>query len=795
MFKNYLKIAWRNFYKQKFYTSINVFGLAMGLACTVILFLFISYHLSFDRYHTNSKRIFRTVTDLHIPDGSIDYDQGSPYVLGQFFKNFPTVENQTTLIGKRNFTVSISQKNQSKQSLFYEFENIAFTDNNWFKMFTYSWKSGASATALSNPFTAVITSNLAKKYFDTDEVVGRTIRVENKYNFTITSVVNDNPANTDFRENLFLSVASAKIMFADPKDFWTKIDFISSKVFGFVLLNDEHAQKQVDKGIEQLQKKNFKVYDALHFHLQPLADIHFNGRYGGKISKPLLLILAIVGLALILIACVNFINMATAQSLTRAKEIGTRKVLGSSRKAIFWQFIIETAFVAVTAGAVALLLTILFLPTINQWLQLSLVIGVPVVLFLIALLVVIVFAAGFYPAIILSGFKPVDALKNKIGNSNPSSGLSRNVLIILQNVIAQSLIVCTVIIVLQVKFLKNVDLGFNKDAVIMVPVPTQDASQLSFLRNELDNQNDVKSISFCYKPPSALTQKGGSIKYDGHEWEKFTVSSIIGDQNYIKTFGLKLLAGRNLYPADTANTYIVNEQVLQKLNIKSPEMAIGHKLIAGDFGDQTGIIVGVVKNFNIQPLNVGIEPALIAQRREYYENAAIKISGDHQQQTINLIAQKWKKVYPQNAFEYHFLDEQLANFYQKEEMISKLITVGTCVAILISCLGLLGLISLMTVQRTKEIGIRKVLGATVSNLVALISKDFVKLIIAASVISAPLAYFAMQKWLQDFAYRITISWWIFALSGILAIAIALFTIIFQAIKAALTNPVKSLRSE
>ncbi|RYE29530.1 MAG: ABC transporter permease, partial [Sphingobacteriaceae bacterium] len=653
MFRSYLKIAFRNFYKQQFYTGINVFGLTLGIACTIILFLFISYHLSFDRYHTNGKRIFRTVTDLHIPDGNIDYDQGSPYILGQYLKNFSEVKNQTTLLTKRSYTVSVPQQKQDK--LFYEFENIAFTDDNWFKMFTYRWQSGDANTALNNSFTAVITSNLAKKYFNTDDVIGKTIRVENKYIFTITGVLKENPTNTDFQENLFLSLGSVRTMFPDPKDFWTKIDFISSKVFVFVLLNNEKAQKQVDKEIEQLQKRDFKVYDALHFHLQPLADIHFNSRYGGQISKSLLLILGIVGFALILIACVNFINMATAQSLTRAKEIGTRKVLGSSRKAIFWQFIIETAFIAITAGALALVVVILFLPTINQWLQLRLTVNLQVVSFLVILLMLIVFAAGFYPAVVLSGFKPVDALKNKISNRNSSSKVARNVLIILQNVIAQSLIVCTVIIVLQVKYLKNIDLGFNKDAIVMVPVPEHDAGKMNFLRNELSNQSGIKNVSFCYKPPSALTQKGGSIKYDGHEWEKFTVSSIIGDQNYINTFGLKLLAGRNLHPDDTTNAYVVNEQVLQRLNIKTPQSAIGHQLIAGDFGYQTGIIVGVVKDFNIQPLSAPLQPALIAQRLEYFENAAIKISGNRQQETINLIAQKWKKVYPKNAFEFHFL--------------------------------------------------------------------------------------------------------------------------------------------
>ncbi len=793
MIKNHLKIAWRNFYKQKFYTGINVFGLALGISCTIMLFLFITFHLSFDRYHAHAKRIFRLVTELHIPDGSIEYDQGSPYLLGQLIKRNAAVANETSLLSKRSFTVAV-QKNQDKQSLFYEFENVAFTDNNWFKIFTYQWQAGNPSTALSNPFQAVITSTLAKKYFNTDDAVGKTILVENKYNFTITGVLHDNPTNTDVQANLFLSITSAQTMSLEPKTLWTDISFISSKNYTYVLLNNESASKQVDQDIKMILKNNYKYFSYLDFHLQSLKDIHFDGRYSGKISKPLLLILALVGFALILIACVNFVNMAMAQSLTRAKEIATRKVLGSSRKAIFWQFITETTYVALTAASIALLAVILFLPTLNSWLQLPLAINFNALLFLAALLLVIVFSAGFYPAVILSNFKPVDALKNKIGSNNFSSKMSRQVLIVVQNIIAQTLIVCTVIIILQVRFLKNIDLGFNKDAVIMVPMPDHSPAKLAYFRNQLSSYAGIKSLTFCYKPPSALTQPGGSIRYDGREWEKFTVSSIVGDQDYIKTFGLKLLAGRNLYPADS-NSYIVNQQVLQKLNIKTPEQAIGHKLTAGEFSDEVGTIVGVVKDFNIQPLNTAIAPALIAPKPEYYEFAAVKIAGVQQQNSIETIRQKWKQTFPQNAFEYHFLDEQLAAFYQKEEMIGKLITAGTIVAIVISCLGLLGLISLMTVQRTKEIGIRKVLGATVSSIVALISKDFVKLIAAAVLVSSPFAWLLMSRWLQNFAYRINISWWIFAAAGALAILIALITISFQAVKAALANPVKSLRSE
>jgi len=327
------------------------------------------------------------------------------------------------LLSKRSFTVAVP-KNQDKQSLFYEFENVAFTDNNWFKIFTYQWQAGNPSTALSNPFQAVITSNLAKKYFNTDDAVGKTVRVD-KYLFTITGVLQDNPTNTDVQANLFLSIASIHTMSLEPKTFWTDISFISSKNYTYVLLNNESASKQVDQDIKTILKNDYKYFSYLDFHLQPLEEVHFDSRYSGKISKPLLLILALVGFALILIACVNFVNMATAQSLTRAKEIATRKVLGSSRKAIFWQFITETTYVALTAALIALLATILFLPTLNNWLQLQLAVNSNALLFLAALLVVIVFSAGFYPAVILSNFKPVDALKNIIGSNNSSSKMSR----------------------------------------------------------------------------------------------------------------------------------------------------------------------------------------------------------------------------------------------------------------------------------------------------------------------------------------------------------------------------------
>jgi putative ABC transport system permease protein len=563
----------------------------------------------------------------------------------------------------------------------------------------------------------------------------------------------------------------------------------------FVLLNDERAQSTINSNIRVVIKRALGAESPIYqFHLQPLAEIHFDSHYSGTISKPLLTILTLVGLALLLIAGVNFINMATAQSMTRAKEIGTRKVLGGSNSGIFWQFMIETAYTVLIAAIFALLMTLFFLPVLNNWLQIPLEINENVFVFLLASSIVLTFAAGFYPAVVLSRFKPVNALKNIITQNRSSSKLSQGLLIVVQNTVAQVLIVCTLIVALQVTYLKSFDMGFNKDAVIMVPIQDNSMKGLTYLRNQLNSFTGIKSVSFCYSAPAAVTNKGGSIRYDGKEWEKYTVNSIIGDENYIKTFGLKLLAGRNISTLDTTAEYIINERTLTKLGIKTPEQAIGHKLVAGDFNDKAGTIVGVVKDFNTRPLYTTVEPTLLAAQADYYRYAAIKISGSDQAGIIDFIRQTWQKTYPQYVFDYHFLDQQIANFYQKEDMINKLIKVGAIVAILISCLGLIGLMSLITVQRTKEIGIRKVLGASVTNIVTLLTADFIKLIAIALIISIPLSYWAMYKWLQNFAFHIEIKWLLFGLSAIIAMAIAVITTSLRSVRTALANPVDSIRN-
>jgi putative ABC transport system permease protein len=799
MIKNYFKIAWRNLWKHKFYTLINVFGLSLGIACSIILFQFITYHLSFDTYHHNAKSLYKVVEQMRLDDGTTLYEKGAPMVLVRAIKaELPQITDAGILVQKRSFTIAISQSDRAGRKLFYEKENVGLTDKHWFNMLDYTWLSGSAETAFNDPDNAVITHKLAQKYFGTDDAVGRMIRLDNKHNFKVTGVLADNVENTDFKCDMFLSLTAIKTLYPDvQKDFQESWSWEDSRNVIFLQLPPNLSPKTVEAAIAKVLGK--EASKVLKYLLQPINEVHFDGRYSGVIQKSLLTTLGIVGLLLIVIACVNFINMATAQSFKRAKEIGTRKVLGGTPSAIFFQFIAETSFIVCFAGLIAVLTVWLFLPVLNSWLQTTLsfnfVHDSRLFAFIALTMVVIVMAAGFYPALILSRFKPVNALKNQVGGKAQSAGFSRKSLIVVQNIIAQVLIVGTIIITMQVRYLKTTDLGFNKTGVIMLPLPDFDKSKTDYLRNQLLANPGITAISYCYRAPASTADKGGSIKYDGREWEKFVGRTIMGDAGYAKTFGLQIIAGRNIAEADSANEYLVNEQLVHKLGIKDPQQIIGHHFTAGDLTDKAGTIVGVVKDFHAKSLYKVIEPSYVSTFRSAYQYAGIRIDMKNRAAVLAQVQKTWQSVFPDNVFEFQFLDEQINDFYQKEELLNKLITSSAIIAIFVSCLGLLGLISLLTIQRTKEIGIRKVLGASIANITTLLSVDFIKLVLIGIVVASPIAWLMMSKYLQDFAYRVDIQWWVFALAAAIAVLIAFVTVSYQSLKAAMVNPINSLRNE
>lgn len=799
MIRNYFKIAWRNLRKHQFYTLINVFGLSLSIACGIILYQFITYHLSFDTYHHDAKQLYKIVNQVHFDDGVILYDQGAPMVLARAIKTeLPQIKDAGVLIRKQSFTIAVSQNDAASRKLFYEKENVGLADKHWFNMLDYTWLQGSATNAFNDPYNAVITHKLAQKYFGTDDVTGRVIRLNNKYNFKITGVLKDNVSNTDFKCDMFLSQSFLKILYPDiQKDWQENWAFSDSRNVLFLSLPPNLSPETVEAAITKAAGK--EISKSYKFLLQPLNEVHFDGRYSGVIQKSLLVTLGIVGLLLIVIACVNFVNMATAQSFKRAKEIGTRRVLGGTPTSIFFQFIAETFLIVLFAGLLAILFVFLFLPVLNSWLQTMLTFNLvndwKLFGFIGVTMIMITMAAGFYPALILSGFKPVNALKNQVGNQSQSTGFSRKSLIVIQNIIAQVLIIGTIIITMQVRYLKTADLGYNKTGVIMLPLPDFDKGKTDFLRNRLLANPGINAVSYCYRAPSSTADKGGSIKYDGRDWEKFVGRTIMGDAGYTKTFGLNIIAGRNIAESDTAMEYLINEKLMHKLGINDPQQVIGRKFTAGDLSNNAGTIVGVVKDFNAKSLYTPIEAEYISTFRSAYQYIGVRINMKNQSAAIEQIQKAWQSVFPDNVFEYHFLNEQIADFYQKEELLNKLITSSAIIAIFISCLGLLGLISLLTMQRTKEIGIRKVLGASITNITTLLSADFLKLVLIAVIIASPLAWFMMSKYLQNFAYRIDIQWWIFAVTAAIALLIAFVTVSFQSVKAAMANPINSLRNE
>jgi len=535
------------------------------------------------------------------------------------------------------------------------------------------------------------------------------------------------------------------------------------------------------------------------YKFQPLSDIHFNTEYDGYTDKKYIWALTFVGLFLIITACVNFINLATAQALNRSKEVGVRKVLGSLRSQLFWQFIAETAVITIVAAFMAIGLSYLALPSINEWFKTEMAIqflsGSLLVVFIPLLVLIVIFLAGSYPGLILAGFRPVASLKGKISQQHIGGFNTRRALIVTQFTISMILIAGMMVIFRQMQYAKTSDLGFNKDAVVMIPMGFDSASNAQkTLRNELAAIPGVQSVSQCYTAPSSDQAWNTSIRFDTRTEEELFRSSIkAADDQYVKTFDLQLVAGRNIFPSDTVREFLVNETLVLKLGLKSPQEALGKKLYFN--GNMSATIAGVVKDFHDGSFHSDINAVCITSFGSNYSNYAVRINMNNIKSILPALEKKWTSIHPEKIYEYQFLDESIAGFYETEETMLKLISAFSFIAIFIGCLGLYGLVSFMAAQKTKEIGIRKVLGSSITEILWIFGKEFGRLILIAFLVAAPITWWLMNNWLHDFKYRISISWWIFGATALVTLMIALSTTVFQSIKAAMANPVKSLRTE
>lgn len=792
MLKNYLKIAVRNLSKNKIYTFINVLGLSLGIFGSLVIFQLIKFHLLTDSHHQNSKNIYRVVMNLHLDDGSIEHEKGSPYILHEALKNdFSSVEN-VAYLGQQELTLSIPSKNGSSAK-FLEKEAAAFIGADYFKVFDYQWLIG-QATSLDTPSTVVLTEKYAKKYFGEVSPINKVLIINNLTPVKVVGILKDIPETTDLKTEVFVSIPTLKTIVND--DSFTEWAWFMKQRETYICLKNNTSKTAFEAQLLTFSKKYYgEMSKYYRFQLQELSDVHFNLDFGGKISKSSIYLFSAIGILLLLVACINFINLSTAQSFKRFKEIGVRKTLGSSQAQILWQFIVEVAIITLLSVFFAIILAYFVTPLVNDWLSVNITFRQffdnQMLIFLPILILFTITVAGLYPSLVVSGYNPINVLKGITKSSK--TGLSlRKGLVVSQFSVSIVLVAVAILVVWQIRFLHNKDIGSTKDLIIHVQIP--DTEHLETLKNRILQKPFVESISFARRPPSA--EKGGSggtIKFENRDWEKFVARSKIADENYLDTYQIKLLTGRKPVPSDTIREILVNRKLVKDLGLKTPESILNKRLLVGD-ADGTGVIVGVVADFNNADLYTPIEPTVIFSLKQRYRFAAIRLN-NYSGGILAELKAIWKGIYPNEVFEYSFYDEELSKLYKREELTRNIIISFALLTIFISCLGLMGLVNLTVSQRTKEIGIRKVLGASVSSITFLLSKDFLKLVFVAIIIASPIAYYFMNKWLNNFAFKVEIEWWIFVLSGVFIITIALLTVSYQSIKAALMNPVKSLKTE
>ena len=818
MFKNYFKTAFRSLFRNRNYTVINIAGLAVGIGVCLVIFIIIQFQTSFDNFHKKKDRIYRVLTESQHADArTVTYAKNVPFPMPAGLKTaFPQV-GVAPIYASHNDELQVLDDNGTAVKNFKEQSGVFYTSPSFFSMFDFPLLAGSYAS-LKDPNNVLLTKEIAEKYFgDWKTAIGKTIKITGYYSMDaglfqfpavglkVSGILATIPSNTDFQLKLVVAwgtdfTGDAKYGFQQPQ--WNQ----SAPDFGCYVLLPPNVS--VDNFDQQLSRYAINVQQADHkdsYVIESLSDVHYDaeaGNFSNKtVSHQLINVLWLIAAFILLIACVNFINLSTAQAVNRAKEIGVRKVLGSNKSQLQIQFIVETFVIVSIAVILAAVITILGLPYVNQLLELSLSFNIlnnpAIILFLFAVTIIVTALAGFYPSIVLSRFSPVNALKSKVAG-NTTKGISlRRGLVVFQFIIAQALIIGTLIIVKQMDYFMNQPLGFDKDAIVNVPFrPDSTGVKLTdYLKQQLLS-NGMQAVSFNSNSPiEDNNNMFTSFKFDnGLKDEDFQAITKFADNDYVPTYKLQLIAGRNLEPSAWTKEFLVNESFVKNLGLKKPEDILG-KEISMMNGLIKCPVVGVVKDFNDRSLRNNIAPLLIATNSTMYRQASIKLSTANIASSMQSIKKIWEQTFPNYVYEYRFLDDKIAGFYKQETQLSQLYKIFAAIAIFLSCLGLYGLASFMAVQRIKEVGIRKVLGATAGGIVYLFSKEFIVLISIAFAIATPLAWYFMNHWLQDYAYRINISWWIFIVGGIAAIVIALLTISFQAIKAAMANPVKSLRSE
>jgi putative ABC transport system permease protein len=830
MIKNYFKIAFRGFWKHKLFTLINIVGLSIGISAALVIYLIVHFDFTFDKFHKDDDRIYRVVSNFSF-QGEKGYNSGVCGPLAGAVKSqVPGVEVAAptfSLYPSNVFIASAGVPGTAKGITPVKFKNkynVLLAGTEYFKIINYKWLAGSPKNALDAPNQVVLTSEQAKKYFPNtpySQMIGRIVTYDT-LKTTVTGIVQTLTENTDFTFRDFISYSTATITANKAVGNQLQLkewESTNSSQQLFIKLGRGATPARIQKQLNDILKNNSppKPEDKGNTHsfsLQPLTDLHFNEHYGavndGRMaSKTTLYGLLVIAAFLLLLGCINFINLTTAQAAQRTKEIGIRKTMGSSRRQLIVQFLSETFFVTLIAVIISVALAPVILKLFADFIDpgiMATLFQPYLILFLLVLTIAVSLSSGFYPAIILSGYKPALVLKNQAqsNSSQTRNAWLRKSLTVTQFIIAQFFIMATVLVSKQIYYALHKDLGFKKDAILIINSPWKNGTKArnQVFLNRLHSMPQVEMVSVGNAPPSSGNTNSTEVTYnDGKKEIKTEVFLKFGDENYIPLYKIKLIAGRGLQRGDSSKAVVINNNYAKILGFRSPNDAIG-KTLKNFNGVKSLQVAGVVADFYQSSLHAPIKPMAIYMGTGNWQTGTFHIAlrpqssdGNEWQTAIAAMGRSWKGIYPDDDFEYNFFDASIAKFYDAEQHTSTLLTWATGLSIFISCLGLLGLAIYTTNQRTKEIGVRKVLGATVSQIVTLLSTELILLIVVAFVIVTPVAWWAMNKWMQGFADRTPISWWIFAASGAGMLLTAVFTSSFQTVKAAIANPVKSLRSE
>lgn len=777
--------------KNKIFSFINILGLTIGITVCLMIFLFIINEFSVDSFHKNGNNIYRVMRGYEIEgkQGSVSYLSG-PYAPA-LLNDFKGEIIKAVRVNPTDNLVTIGNRSFREKKVY----NV---DSNFFSLFSFPLIKGNAATVLKDPNSVVLTETTSKKYFGSiDNAIGKVIELDNNLQLKVTGIAKDVPSNSHLYFDLVVPLSNYR-------DATIMKTWINNGLYTYVLLDLHVTPQQVESRLPQFMEKyiggDMKKY-GLHWTLSltPLKDVYFenvddDAKHGDKTVVYIFLSIAVL---ILLIACINFMNLSTIRAVDRSKEVGLRKVLGALRNNLIWQFIGESVLLTTVSCIISVGLLLLIMPWYNHLLDYSLTVSwnaLPIYLFLVGVIILVGFLAGSYPAFFLSAFSPIQALKGKLKLGKGGSAF-RQALVVVQFSISVFLIVGTIIITKQMSFVKNKQLGYNKEQTVMVRIDNNDIyNNMDVFKTDLQNQSVIQSASLMSGEPGGFFD-GNIFDVQDHA-EKWNARTEFADFEFVKTLGLKIIAGRDFsasFPTDTTNAVLINKTAATKLGW-TPQQAIGKWIQNTVRDDAKRRIIGVVDDFNFQSLKQNVEPLVISPNMDR-RVVLIKLKGGNIQAGINAVDKAYKKVASAYPFEYSFLDGQFNDLYKKDIRQQTILSVFAMLAIFVACLGLFGLASFTATKRFKEIGVRKVLGSSVQGIVVLLSKDLLKPVLIAACIAIPLAYFAMNKWLQNFAYKTTLSWWIFMLAALITFGIALLTVSFQAIKAAIANPVKSLRTE